>query len=65
MDSVRFVGPVKIGDTLHSEVTVSETDGEGRERGIIGHENEIKNQRGESVIVYDTKILVGRKPSGS
>lgn len=65
MDSVRFVGPVKIGDTLHCEVRVTELTAKDGKRGIIGHENEIKNQRGETVIAYSTKILAGRKPSGS
>jgi acyl dehydratase len=30
-------------------------------RGIVEAENIIKNQRNEDVIVYTTKILVGRK----
>jgi acyl dehydratase len=65
MDSVRFVGPVRIGDTIHCEVRVRELTAKDGKRGIIAHENEIKNQRGETVIAYETKIIVGRKPSGS
>jgi acyl dehydratase len=31
-------------------------------RGVIVHENAIKNQRGEVVIAFVAKVLVGRKP---
>jgi acyl dehydratase len=32
------------------------------QRGVIAAKNSIKNQRGEDLVVYTTKILVGRKP---
>jgi len=63
MDYVRFTGPVKIGDTIHCEVTVKELEEKDEKRGVIAHENVIKNQRGEDVIIYGTKIIVGRKPA--
>jgi len=62
MDQVRFTGAVKIGDTIHSEVEVMEIQTKDDKRGIIVSQNSIKNQRGEDVVVYTTRALVGRKP---
>ena len=64
MESIRFTAPVKIGDTIHCEVKVKSLTEKDDRRGIIEHENVIKNQRGEDVIVFITKILAGRKPQG-
>lgn len=64
MDSVRFVGPVKIGDTIHCEVLVEKLDEKDEKSGVIVSKNSIKNQRGEDVVVYTTRALVGRKPKG-
>ena len=61
MENVRFTGPVKIGDTIHCEMTIKSLAEKDAKRGIIEAENVIKNQRDQEVIVYVTKILVGRK----
>jgi acyl dehydratase len=62
MESVRFTAPVKIGDTIHCEVKVTDLSVKDHARGIIAEENVIKNQRGETVIVFVMKFLVGRRP---
>ncbi len=62
MDSVRFTAPIMIGDTIHCEVKVTDLIVKDDARGVIVHENAIKNQRGEVVIVFVAKVLVGRKP---
>ena len=62
MDYVRFTNPIKIGDTIHCEVTVKDMAEKDTKRGIIEHENVIKNQNGDQMIIYGTKIIVGRKP---
>jgi 3-hydroxybutyryl-CoA dehydratase len=62
MESVRFTAPVRIGDTIHNEMTIKSLSEKDEKRGVIEAENIIKNQRGEAVIVYVTKILAGRKP---
>ena len=62
MESIRFTAPVRIGDTIHCKVKVKSLMEKDDRRGIIEHENVIKNQRGEDVIVFITKILAGRKP---
>lgn len=63
MDMVRFVAPVKIGDTLHCEVEVASLEPKDEKRGILTCRNTIRNQRGEGVVVYDTRALVGRRPA--
>ncbi len=62
MDSVRFVGAVKIGDTIHCEAEIIELKEKDYLRGIVVAKNFIKNQRNEDVVVYSTRALVGRKP---
>ena len=62
MESVRFTAPVRIGDTIHCEMMIKSMGEKDSKRGVIEAENAIKNQRGEAVIVFVTKILVGRKP---
>jgi acyl dehydratase len=62
MDRVRFVGPAKIGDTLHCEAEVTSLEVKDEKRGILVCRNAIKNHRGEDVVIYDTRALVGRKP---
>jgi len=62
MDSVRFLAPVKIGDTIRCEVEVVALEETDEKRGIIVSKNSIRNQRGGDVCVYTTRALVGRKP---
>jgi acyl dehydratase len=57
-------GPVVAGDTIHVEVTVTEVRPTSKGRGLVRTRNEIKNQRGETVIVYTPLRLVkGSKPA--
>ena len=62
MDSVRFTGAVKIGDTIHCEFQVTDLQVKDDRRGVIVAKNVIKNQRDEEVVVYTTSALVGRRP---
>jgi 3-hydroxybutyryl-CoA dehydratase len=62
MESVRFVNPVKIGDTLHLEWEVIELTEKDEKRGIFTCRNTIKNQHNEDCCVYITKVLCGRRP---
>jgi len=63
MDSVRFTGPVKIGDTIHCEVEIESLDAKDEKRGVISYRYCIKNQRNEDVVVFNAKALVGRRPA--
>ena len=57
-----FVKPVHIGDTIHSEVTISEKgEAKNPEMGAVTEHVEIINQRGEVVLVCDHLLFVKRK----
>ena len=60
MDKVRFTGAVKIGDTIRCETEIIELQEKDDKRGVIVSQNNIKNQRGEDVVLYTTRALVGR-----
>jgi acyl dehydratase len=62
MDSVRFTGPTKIGDTIRCEVEIESMEAKDEQQGVISAKNSIKNQRGEDLVIYTTKILCGRRP---
>lgn len=63
IDSVRFINPCKIGDTIHSEMEITEFIMKDEKRGVIVSENTIYNQNGEKVIIYKTRALAGRRPA--
>ena len=62
MDSVRFVLPVKIGDTIHAEMEITQLEEKDESRGIISALYRVVNQHAQDVLVYKTRALVGRKP---
>lgn len=58
-------GPVVAGDTVHVEVTVTDIRPTAKGgRGLVRTRNEIKNQRGETVIVYTPLRLLKGKGEG-
>jgi acyl dehydratase len=64
IDKLRFTNPVFFGDSLRATVRV--VDKKEREtNGMIVFTNEVVNQRGETVLVCDTKVVVRRRPVGS
>lgn len=59
----RFKAPVRAGDTLSTEWTVTERLDKPRHKGgIVVMRGEAKNQRGELVVEADGKILVSSRP---
>jgi acyl dehydratase len=59
----RFKAPVRPGDTLASEWTVtSKLDKPKHRGGILVMQGSAKNQNGETVIEADGKILVASRP---
>jgi 3-hydroxybutyryl-CoA dehydratase len=59
----RFTAPVKPGDTLTTEWTVTEKLDKPRHKGgIIVMKGTTNNQRGEKVLDADGKILVASRP---
>ena len=57
----RFVGPIRIGDTVHLEVEVAERrETSNPQRGIVVLRRRLVNQRGETVQEGTTTLLVQR-----
>jgi acyl dehydratase len=63
IDKLRFTRPVFFGDSLRATVKVVGKK-ERETNGMIVFSNEVVNQRGETVLVCDTKVVVRRKPAG-
>lgn len=66
MDNLRFVEPVKIGDTLQVELTCKQKtpkmlrDPAQKPHGVVVWDIKVKNQRNELVATYDILTLVER-----
>ncbi|MCD6251491.1 MAG: phenylacetic acid degradation bifunctional protein PaaZ [Psychrobacter sp.] len=67
MDNLRFVEPVKIGDTIQVELTCkqktpkAQRDPEEKAHGVVVWDIKVKNQRDELVATYDILTLVERQ----
>jgi 3-hydroxybutyryl-CoA dehydratase len=62
IDGLKFTKPVFFGDTLHALIGVVEKK-EREEDGMVTFSNEVVNQRGEAVLVCNTKLVIKRRPS--
>ncbi|PKF34856.1 phenylacetic acid degradation bifunctional protein PaaZ [Acinetobacter proteolyticus] len=66
MDNLRFVEPVKIGDSIRVELTCKQKtpkpqkDPSQPEHGVVVWDIKVKNQRDELVATYDILTLVAR-----
>ena len=58
----RFLGPVRVGDTIRS-VSQTQIKRSMREGGVIIEERRIVNQRGETVQSGKLTLLVARRPA--
>jgi len=57
---LKFTRPVFFGDTVHATIRV--VDKQEREaNGMVTLGNEVMNQRGETVLVCNTKLVVKRR----
>ena len=63
IDRIRFLLPVRIGDTLHSANRVVDLIAKDDARGILHYHGEVINQHDEIVLVWDARMLVGRRPA--
>ncbi|MBW2090948.1 MAG: dehydratase, partial [Deltaproteobacteria bacterium] len=61
MDKVRFVGPVKIGDTIHVEMEVIEKKDRDQNSGVVSFKQTIKNQRQEDIAISILNVLIAKK----
>lgn len=62
IDSVRFVAPVFIGDTIHVETAVVESRATSRgDRGVLTVRYEVLKQDDESVMTFDLVVLTASR----
>jgi oxepin-CoA hydrolase/3-oxo-5,6-dehydrosuberyl-CoA semialdehyde dehydrogenase len=66
LDTLRFVKPVFIGDTIQARLTCKRkidrqrSDAKGQGQGVVAWDVEVSNQRGELVASYDILTLVAK-----
>lgn len=63
IDGLRFTAPVKIGDTLHVEMVVTECVPKGERGGVVVFGYTVKNQCGQDVLVAVLKLLIAARDS--
>jgi oxepin-CoA hydrolase/3-oxo-5,6-dehydrosuberyl-CoA semialdehyde dehydrogenase len=67
LDTLRFVKPVGIGDTIQARLTCKrkidrrKTDAKGQGQGVVAWDVEVTNQDGELVASYDILTLVAKR----
>ena len=62
LDRLKFMTPVKFGDTVRTEMTVTEVRPSSKaDRGVIVFDVAVKNQRDETVCSYQETVLMRRK----
>ena len=67
LDTLRFVKPVAIGDTIRARLTCKRKidrdrkDAQGRGQGVVAWDVEVTNQEGELVASYDILTLVAKR----
>jgi acyl dehydratase len=61
MDRVRFIAPVKIGDTIHVEAEIIDKKEREGDTGTVTLRAYVKNQRDENVTVWDAKVLLAKR----
>jgi 3-hydroxybutyryl-CoA dehydratase len=65
--SWRFHNPVKIGDTIHVVIRVSELrpSTSRPEQGVVTREYEVRNQRAETCALGEVKVMFLRRPKAA
>jgi oxepin-CoA hydrolase/3-oxo-5,6-dehydrosuberyl-CoA semialdehyde dehydrogenase len=69
LDTLRFVKPVGIGDTIQARLTCkrkidrNKVDAKGLGQGVVAWDVEVTNQDGELVASYDILTLVAKRPA--
>jgi oxepin-CoA hydrolase/3-oxo-5,6-dehydrosuberyl-CoA semialdehyde dehydrogenase len=67
MENLRFIEPVKIGDTIQVHLTCKkkikkhQRSAEEQAQGVVAWDVDVKNQHGKSVALYTIMTLVARK----
>ena len=70
LDTLRFVKPAAIGDTIRARLTAKRktdrgrADAKGVGQGVVAWDVEVTNQHDEVVGSYDILTLVAKRPAG-
>lgn len=66
VDNIRWLRPVRPGDTLTVRIVVLETRASQSkaDRGAVRMRTEVTNQLGELVMTMESTGLIGRRPAG-
>ena len=63
VDAMRLKVPVYVGDTIRLEMQIKEKkETRKNDRGILWVDNQMINQKGEVVMVFEQTIMLFRKP---
>jgi acyl dehydratase len=64
-DRIRFVKPVFIGDTIQTELIITEKrdDPKRSDRGFVDEQGAVRNQHGETVLVFTHIHAVNKTPT--
>jgi oxepin-CoA hydrolase/3-oxo-5,6-dehydrosuberyl-CoA semialdehyde dehydrogenase len=71
LDTLRFINPVGIGDTIQARLTCKRKIDQGKKspkgepQGVVAWDVEVTNQHGELVASYDILTLVLKRPEGA
>lgn len=60
-DDLRFVAPVRIGDTIRVQVEVVGKQAKGATRGVVDYAMTVQNQREEPVVRLIMKALIAAR----
>jgi oxepin-CoA hydrolase/3-oxo-5,6-dehydrosuberyl-CoA semialdehyde dehydrogenase len=63
LDTLRFVKPVGIGDTIQARLTAKRKIDKKKDQGVVAWDVEVTNQGGELVASYDILTLVAKRPT--
>ena len=65
IDTLRWLGPVRSGDTLSGSATVvaARLSKSRPDRGIVHFHHELANQRGDRILSMENPILFGARPT--
>lgn len=64
INNVRFISPVRAGDTVHCILEVKEKKESSKpDRGVVVFKDKVLNQNGETVLEYERVLLFKRKGS--
>jgi oxepin-CoA hydrolase/3-oxo-5,6-dehydrosuberyl-CoA semialdehyde dehydrogenase len=65
LDTLRFVKPVGIGDTIQARLTAKRKIDKKKDQGVVAWDVEVTNQNGELVASYDILTLVAKRAAAA